>query len=132
MRNPLELVRIDDHRPGTISDLSCLDLVGPAEIDGPRTKCYDFTRMFYQSYNTNLVSEFYLQSALHRSGLDAMLTLGKITSVDLAVVGAAGDSATLEMTGLAGKTRWPNGSHCAIAAHSARPDRSYNPLNGDH
>jgi hypothetical protein len=60
-----------------------------------------------KSYNTNLASEFYVLSALHRLGLDAMLTLGNKKSVDLAVVREAGDSVTVDVKGLAGKTGWP-------------------------
>jgi len=60
-----------------------------------------------QSYNTNLASEFYVLSALHRLGLDATLTMGNKKSVDLAVVRAAGDSVTVDVKGLAGKTGWP-------------------------
>ena len=60
-----------------------------------------------KSYNTNLASEFYVLSVLHRLGLDAVLTLGNKKSVDLAVVRNAGDSVTVDVKGLAGKTSWP-------------------------
>ena len=60
-----------------------------------------------KAYNTNLASEFYVLSALHRLGLDAVLTLGNKKSVDLAVVRDAGDSVTVDVKGLAGKTSWP-------------------------
>jgi hypothetical protein len=60
-----------------------------------------------KSYNTNLASEFFVLSALHRLGLDAVLTLGNKKSVDLAVVRDAGDSVTVDVKGLAGKTGWP-------------------------
>jgi hypothetical protein len=60
-----------------------------------------------KSYNTNLASEFYVLSALHRLGLDAMLTLGNKKSVDLVVVREAGNSVTVDVKGLAGKTSWP-------------------------
>ena len=60
-----------------------------------------------KSYNTNLASEFYVLSALHRLGLDAVLTLGNKKSVDLVVVREAGDSVTVDVKGLAGKTGWP-------------------------
>lgn len=63
--------------------------------------------MSEKSYNTNLASEFYVLSALHRLGLDAVLTLGNKKSVDIAVVRAAGDSVTVDVKGLAGKTGWP-------------------------
>lgn len=60
-----------------------------------------------KAYNTNLASEFYVLSVLHRLGLDATLTLGNKKSVDLAVVRDAGDTATIDVKGLAGKTSWP-------------------------
>jgi hypothetical protein len=63
--------------------------------------------MSVKSYNTNLASEFYVLSALHRLGVDAVLTLGNKKSVDLAVVRDAGDSVTVDVKGLAGKTSWP-------------------------
>jgi hypothetical protein len=63
--------------------------------------------MSEKTYNTNLASEFYVLSALHRLGLDAVLTLGNKKSVDLAVVRDAGDSVTVDVKGLAGKTGWP-------------------------
>ena len=59
------------------------------------------------SYNTNLASEFYVLSALHRLGVDAVLTLGNKKSVDLAVIRDAGDAITVDVKGLAGKTSWP-------------------------
>ena len=60
-----------------------------------------------KSHNTNLASEFYVLSVLHRLGLDAVLTLGNKKSVDLAVVRAAGNSVTVDVKGLSGKTGWP-------------------------
>lgn len=63
--------------------------------------------MSEKHYNTNLASEFYVLSALHRLGFDAILTLGNKKSVDLAVVRDAGDSVTVDVKGLAGKTSWP-------------------------
>mgnify|MGYP003974285899 CR=1 FL=1 len=58
-------------------------------------------------YNTNLASEFYVLSILHRLGADANLTLGNKKSVDIAVVKDAGNSVTVDVKGLAGKTSWP-------------------------
>jgi hypothetical protein len=58
-------------------------------------------------YNTNLASEFYVLSVLHRLGADANLTLGNKKSVDIAVVRGAGDTLTVDVKGLAGKTGWP-------------------------
>jgi len=63
--------------------------------------------MSEKGYNTNLASEFYVLSALHRIGVDAVLTLGNKKSVDIAVVRDAGDSVTVDVKGLAGKTAWP-------------------------
>lgn len=58
-------------------------------------------------YNTNLASEFYALSMLHRLGADANLTLGNKKSVDIAVIRGKGDSVTVDVKGLAGKTGWP-------------------------
>ncbi|MGI8927622.1 MAG: hypothetical protein ACR2HN_13410 [Tepidiformaceae bacterium] len=58
-------------------------------------------------YNTNLASEFYVLSALHRLGADAVLTLGNKKSVDIVVVRGPGDVVTVDVKGLAGKTAWP-------------------------
>lgn len=63
--------------------------------------------MSEQGYNTNLASEFYVLSMLHRLGADANLTLGNKKSVDIAVVRGAGESITVNVKGLAGKTSWP-------------------------
>ena len=59
------------------------------------------------SYNTNLAAEFYILSMLHRLGADANLTLGNKKSVDIAVIRGEGDSVTIDVKGLAGKTGWP-------------------------
>lgn len=59
------------------------------------------------SYNTNLASEFYVLSMLHRLGLDASLTLGNKKSVDIVVVRDTGDAITIDVKGLAGTTSWP-------------------------
>lgn len=60
-----------------------------------------------EKYNTNLASEFYVLSLLHRLGMDAMLTLGNKKSVDLVAVNSEGKSYTIDVKGLAGKTSWP-------------------------
>jgi hypothetical protein len=70
-----------------------------------------------KSYNTNLASEFYVLSALHRLGLDAVLTLGNKKSVDLSVVRHAGDAVTVDVKGLAGKTGWPVDNATAATAN---------------
>jgi len=59
------------------------------------------------SYNTNLASEFFVLSALHRLGLTANLTLGNKKSVDIVVVRERGRALTVDVKGLAGKTSWP-------------------------
>jgi len=59
------------------------------------------------TYNTNLASEFYVLSMLHRLGYDASLTLGNKKSVDIVVVREAGDVVTVDVKGLAGTTSWP-------------------------
>ena len=58
-------------------------------------------------YDTNLASEFYVLSCLHRLGLTANLTLGNKKGVDVVVVRDAGDAVTVEVKGLAGKYEWP-------------------------
>lgn len=58
-------------------------------------------------YNTNLASEFYVLSMLHRLGCDASLTLGNKKSVDIVLVREAGDVVTIDVKGLAGTTSWP-------------------------
>lgn len=62
--------------------------------------------MKQEGYNTNLASEFYVLSLLHRLGLDASLTLGNKKAVDLVVVRAAGDAVTIDVKAVAGKTDW--------------------------
>jgi hypothetical protein len=60
-----------------------------------------------KGYNTNLAAEFYVLSMLHRLGAEANLTLGNKKSVDIVVVIEAGDTITVDVEGLAGKTGWP-------------------------
>jgi hypothetical protein len=59
------------------------------------------------TYNTNLASEFYVLSMLHRFGCDASLTLGNKKSVDIVVVNESGGVVTIDVKGLAGTTSWP-------------------------
>lgn len=59
------------------------------------------------TYNTNLASEFYVLSMLHRLGCDASLTLGNKKSVDIVVVRESGRVVTVDVKGLAGTTSWP-------------------------
>lgn len=60
-----------------------------------------------KKYNTNLASEFYILSCLHRLGIDANLTLGNKKAVDIIVFGDNGDFITIDVKGLAGKHEWP-------------------------
>ncbi len=50
-------------------------------------------------YNTNLASEFYVMSMLHRKGFNAVLTLGNKKSVDI-VIYKHGKVITLDVKGL--------------------------------
>lgn len=59
------------------------------------------------TYDTNLASEFYVLSCLHRRGLNATLTLGNKKGVDIVVVREAGDAVTIEVKGVAKKYDWP-------------------------
>ncbi len=63
-------------------------------------------------YNTNLASEFYALSILHRLGIDATLTLGNKKSKNRSISQSfemrdAGDTLTVDVKGLAGATGWP-------------------------
>src|SRR5208282_4741582 len=63
--------------------------------------------MSTEKYNTNLAAEYYVLSILHRLGAEANLTVGNKKSVDVVVVRDAGDAATVDVKGLAGRTSWP-------------------------
>ncbi len=58
------------------------------------------------SYDTNLASEFFVMSVLHRLGIEAHLTLGNKKAVDIVVVRAPGDTVTVDVKAVAGKTDW--------------------------
>lgn len=58
-------------------------------------------------YNTNLASEFYVLSMLHRLGHDASLTLGNKKSVDIVLIRKERTVITIDVKGLAGTTSWP-------------------------
>ncbi len=58
-------------------------------------------------YNTNLASEFYVLSMLHRLGIDASLTLGNKKAVDIIVVNENKTFTTIDVKGVAGKYDWP-------------------------
>jgi hypothetical protein len=57
--------------------------------------------------NTNLAAEFYVLSALHRRGADAILTVANKKAVDILVVHEAGNHSTIDVKGLAGTSGWP-------------------------
>jgi hypothetical protein len=58
-------------------------------------------------YDTNLASEFFVLSSLHRLGLNASLTLGNKKSVDLFVARDSGEVVTIDVKGVAKKDDWP-------------------------
>ena len=58
-------------------------------------------------YDTNLASEFYVLAVLYRLGADAALSLGNKKAVDITVVRAPDDVATVDVKGVAGKHDWP-------------------------
>ena len=58
-------------------------------------------------YNTNLASEFWVLSILHRLGADAYLTLGNKKSVDIVVQGSNGSTLTIDVKGVAKPYDWP-------------------------
>ena len=61
-------------------------------------------------YNTNLASEFYVLSMLHRLGADAALTLGNKKAVDIIVANEDGTVTTIDVKGLAKRQYWPAGN----------------------
>jgi hypothetical protein len=58
-------------------------------------------------YNTNLASEFYVLSMLHRLGADASLTLGNKKAVDIIVANENRTISTIEVKGLVKRFDWP-------------------------
>ena len=67
-----------------------------------RKKSKEMTR-----YNTNLASEFYVLSMLHRLGADAALTLGNKKAVDIMVVKDDKTIITIDVKGLQKRYDWP-------------------------
>jgi hypothetical protein len=59
------------------------------------------------TYNTNLASEFYVLSMLHRLGADAALTLGNKKAVDIFVANESGTMNTIDVKGLEKRYDWP-------------------------
>ncbi len=58
-------------------------------------------------YNTNLASEFFVLSMLHRLGASASLTLGNKKAVDIFIFKNDGRSLTIDVKGVAKKYDWP-------------------------
>ena len=58
-------------------------------------------------YNTNLASEFYVLSMLHRLGASASLTLGNRKAVDIFIVKEDGTSVSIDVKGLVSRYDWP-------------------------
>lgn len=63
--------------------------------------------MRQHGHETNLASEFYVLSVLHRLGANATRTLGNKKSVDIVVVRQAGEAVTVDVKGVAGRWDWP-------------------------
>jgi hypothetical protein len=59
------------------------------------------------AYNTNLAAEFYVLSTLYCLGADASLTLGNKKAVDIVVALPSGQTATIDVKGVAGPHDWP-------------------------
>jgi hypothetical protein len=62
--------------------------------------------MSEKKYNTNLASEYYVLSMLHRLGASAILTIGNKKSVDILIY-KNNNLIQLDVKGIAGKTLWP-------------------------
>jgi hypothetical protein len=54
------------------------------------------------AYNTNLAAEFHILSMLYRCGADASLTLGNNKAVDIVLALPSGQTATIDVKGVAG------------------------------
>jgi hypothetical protein len=59
-----------------------------------------------RGYATNLASEFFVMSSLHRLGLAANLTLGNKKGIDIVVACGPGRAITIEVKAVAGKNDW--------------------------
>ena len=66
--------------------------------------------MAQKGYDTNLASEFYVMSVLHRLGCDATITLGNKKAVGILVARGVGEAVTIDVKAVAGKTDWLAGS----------------------
>ncbi|GHU85366.1 hypothetical protein FACS189473_4320 [Spirochaetia bacterium] len=67
-----------------------------------------------KQFNTHLAAEFFVMSALHRLGVNALLTLGNKKAVDI-VVEKGADTLTVEVKGLATRGSFPIGNYTAKA-----------------
>jgi hypothetical protein len=63
-----------------------------------------------QQFNTHLAAEFFVMSALHRLGANALLTLGNKKAVDI-VVERGADTLTVEVKGLVAAGSFPIGDY---------------------
>jgi hypothetical protein len=63
-----------------------------------------------KGYNSNLASEFYVLSCLHRLGQDATISLGNKKSVDLHLVRTSGVVVTIDVKASATKADWIAGN----------------------
>ena len=66
--------------------------------------------MSQKGYDTNLASDFYVMSVLHRLGCNATITLGNKKAIDIVVTRGAGEAVTIDVKAVAGKTDWLAGS----------------------
>ncbi len=67
--------------------------------------------------STNLASEFYVLSVLHRLGANEALTLANKKAVDIIVACGAGHSVTIDVKGSAGTTGWFEGNAAVLPNH---------------
>jgi hypothetical protein len=61
-------------------------------------------------YDTNLASEFYILSILHRLGAEPSLTLANKKAVDIYVATSNDEFITIDVKGVAGPFDWPAGN----------------------
>ena len=59
-----------------------------------------------KGYHTNLATEFYVLSVLHRLEIDASLTLSNRKGIDIIVLGSQGEMISVEVKGSKGTTGW--------------------------
>lgn len=59
------------------------------------------------NYDTGMAAEFYVLSMLYRLGVTANLTLGNQKAIDIVVTCSSGETVTIDVKGIAGKTSWP-------------------------